>query len=456
MSLRLRLVISIGLALLASLALGGTLAFWAAAHQVQTEMRAAIALGQHVAQTLLDDANPASDRRLRLKRLITQFDGNRHLQAFLVNRNNQVSLASKLEPPENPAPPWFRRLVDRGSQVVKIALPAEFDDYEAVVFTTDAGNEAAEKWGDIGWAVAALIAFCGFVLGLVYCTLAIGLRPLQDLNFAFVRVGKGDYSIRVVERGATELIHLARQFNEMVTRLSTMKHQNDRLNDQLTNVQEEERADLARELHDEIGPFLFAAGLDVSAMYQITRTDGDVSARLISRLETLREAILHMQKHIKIILGRLRPAVLLDLGLAPALENLIEFWKGRHPDVVFRLTVCQVSLDDDLDEAIYRIVREALNNALRHGRPTEIDVRICLEDDTLAVDILDDGGGIELAANASVGFGIVGMKERAALLGGRLFVENRSDRKGVVVSARLPFTRTPSNLGREVEEAVSE
>ena len=145
---------------------------------------------------------------------------------------------------------------------------------------TDSANELAEKWGDISLAMAVLVLFCTFVLGLVYWTLATGLRPLHALNAAFDRVGRGDYGPRAPESGAAELAHLARQFNQMVMRLTAMQLQNTHLNEQLAKVQEEERAELARELHDEIGPFLFAVGLDIATIHQTVRTNGDVSAQL--------------------------------------------------------------------------------------------------------------------------------------------------------------------------------
>ena len=277
MSLRFRLIISIGLGLLASLAFGGTLALLDAARQVQTEMRSAIAVAERIVQTAVSDSYDGASRHERLERLIREFDGNRHLQATLIDRMNQIVLASKLESPDISVPEWFHRVLDRGPEIARIKLPSAFDEYEAVVLTTDAANELAEKWGDIGLALGVLVIFCTFVLGLVYWTLARGLRPLQDLNAAFVHVGRGDYGPRLAESGAPELAGLAHEFNQMVTRLSTMKLQNARLNEQQANVHEEDRAELARELHDEIGPFLFAVGLDISAMHRIISTNDDIS-----------------------------------------------------------------------------------------------------------------------------------------------------------------------------------
>jgi two-component system, NarL family, sensor histidine kinase UhpB len=456
MSLRLRLLVSIGLALLASLAFGGALTFWHAARQVQTEMQAAIAVGAHVAQNAIDDSKqPGADRRQRLERLITEFDGDRHLQASLVDRDGRILLTSKPESPNDPVPGWFHRVLGGESQVMQVKLPTGFEEYGGVVFTTDPSNELAEAWSDIGLAFAVLATFCTLVLVLVYLTLARGLRPLRDLIAAFVRVGRGDYGPRLAESGPTELARLAREFNQMVARLNAMKLQNNRLNEQLTNVQEEERADLARELHDEIGPFLFSVGLDVSTIHQIMNSDPALHLALAPRLEAIRDAVFHMQKHLKLILGRLRPAVLLDLGLSQAVDSIVDFWRGRHPDVSFDVEVSRESFGEPIDSGIYRIVRESLSNALRHGHPSRIEIIIRMEaEDTIGVGVIDDGGGMMAAAVPAVGFGIIGMQERAAMLGGVLTVRNSAGDKGVIVSASLPLHAAPA-ISADATEAIS-
>jgi two-component system sensor histidine kinase UhpB len=449
-SLRLRLIISVGLALLASLAFGGAIALRDAARQVETEMRSALAVAERIAQAAIGDASRGASRQERLERVIRELDDNRHLRATVVDRGGRVILASKPAAPGTRVPHWFRRLLDRGPATARIALPPEPDGAEAIVLRTDSANELAEKWGGIGLALAVLVAFCSSVLGLVYWTLAAGLRPLQAVNAAFDRVGRGDYSPRAAENGAAELARLAREFNRMVARLSAMQQQNARLNEQLANVQEEERAELARELHDEIGPFLFAVALDIATIQQTASASGSVSAEIEPRLEAMRAAIAHMQKHLKIILGRLRPTAALDLGLAQAMDHLVDFWRGRNPSVVFDLRVDRESFGGPLDEGIYRIARESLSNALRHGHPSTIGISIGLAtDDDVEVEIVDDGGGIR-RSDATLGFGITGMQERAARLGGAISVQNRCDGKGVVVSARFP-RRPPSALGSEDE-----
>ena len=455
-TLQLRLMVSIGVALLVSLALGATLTFWHAGYKVQTEVQAAIAVGAHVAQSAVHDSEQQdTNRRDRVTKLIGEFDGDRHVRAYLLDRDDLVLLASTPEPPTDAAPAWFQRLLGGEPRKLQVSLPAEFGNYGSVVLATDPSNELAEAWDDTELALAVLATFCMLVLGVVYWTLARGLRPLQDLSAAFARVGRGDYGSSVRESGPVELARIGREFNQMVGRLSIMRRQNSHLSEQLRNVQEEERAGLARELHDEIGPFLFAVGLDVVSIHQMAKTDLSLQLALAPRLEAIRDAVAHMQKHLKVILGRLRPIALFDLGLPRAIDDIVDFWRARYPNVTFDVRVCGETLGEQLEAAVYQIVRESLSNALRHSHPSRIDILVELTvNDTIAISVIDDGGGMPPAGPA-IGFGITGMQERAALLGGTLSVGDRVDAKGVVVGARLPLDRPAEGDPLKSRETVS-
>ena len=96
-----------------------------------------------------------------------------------------------------------------------------------------------------------------------------------------------------------------------------------------------------------------------------------------------------------------------------------------------------------MDEGIYRIAREALSNALRHGHPTKIDINVrCTTNDTVEVEIVDDGGGMK-SSNGAVGFGVTGMQERAALLGGTISVQDRSDERVSSLAYGFPVKNLP-------------
>jgi two-component system sensor histidine kinase UhpB len=233
----------------------------------------------------------------------------------------------------------------------------------------------------------------------------------------------------------------------MVERLQRTEQQNKRLQEQLTTVQDEERADLARNLHDEIGPLLFAADVDAVAIAQLAQK-GD-HEQIPERVGIIREAISQMQRHVRDILGRLRPAVLLDVGLAHAIDNLVSFWRAHRPSLNFRLEVADDSFGELLDGTVYRIVQESLSNAVRHGNPSTIEISVRTHaDGSILIRVVDDGGGLKSNGRPG-GFGIIGMQERVATLGGTLEVKDRSDKRGVVVSARLPVCG-----GRPVERSA--
>jgi len=194
---------------------------------------------------------------------------------------------------------------------------------------------------------------------------------------------------------------------------------------------------------------LFAVSVDLASIRQ--QTELPLNPTIVSRLDAIRDAVNQMQRHVKSILGRLRPPTLLDLGPAQAIDNLIVFWRARYPAVAFDVDMPPSSFGPAIDEQIYRIIQESLNNALRHGGAQHIAIAVRLNaDGVITVDVCDDGVGFQTANGA--GFGLLGMQERVQSLGGTLSARNRHDRSGVIVSARLPYavdeTGNDSNAGK--------
>lgn len=439
MSLRNRLLVSILATLLLSLVAGGAFTYWHAVAKIETEMQAAIAVGSRIAHNAVDDWEEATDPARRLALLVADFEGDRHLRAMLV-ADGKVLRSSQVARAETPAPAWLVSLLAAPPKEVAVDLPPVFDRFGTVILQTDPRNEVAEVWSDVWLTLSVLTIFCALVLAFIYWTLATTIRPLQNLTTAFARVGDGDYRERLNERGPLELVRLSQSFNQMVARLARSEAQNKRLQQQLTSVQDEERADLARDLHDEIGPLLFAADVDAVAIEQLAKA-GEYED-IPHRVGIIREAIGRMQRHVRDILGRLRSAMLLDVGLAHAIDNLVAFWRAHRPKLIVRVDVPEESFGELIDGTIYRIVQESLSNAVRHGAPTTISIEVKANPDcSIDICVTDDGCGLK-AGTAPGGFGIVGMQERVATLGGRLEVANRTDGPGVVVTARLPARAT--------------
>jgi glucose-6-phosphate-specific signal transduction histidine kinase len=145
-----------------------------------------------------------------------------------------------------------------------------------------------------------------------------------------------------------------------------------------------------------------------------------------------------------------RPAVLLDLGLDQAVDNLVGFWSKRREDVRITFDLDCESFDETLDSTIYRVFREGLNNALRHGKPTAVELKAKVDDENrVKVIVSDDGEGLP-AAGGHFGYGLVGMRERVEDVGGTLSISNRSDGRGVTIVATLPLDVVESHVAEPV------
>jgi two-component system, NarL family, sensor histidine kinase UhpB len=436
-SLRTQLMISIAGVLLLCLAVDSVFVYWHAVHKVDTELRAALAVGAQTVRSAVADRQAEGLPREALESLVRDFNGDRHLRVSLVDNTGATVAASRPLLPAQPAPDWLYRLFASPSIVIREDLPGHSNPPGAILLQADPRNEIAEAWSDIVLSLAVLATFCGLVLSLVYWTIGRALRALHDLSAAFSRIADGDYAAQIAERGPLELARICRGFNQMAHRLGEMQVNNRHLAEQLAIVQDEERSDLARDLHDEIGPLLFAVNVDLASIRQQNELRSNPAIAL--RIDAIRDAISQMQKHVKSILGRLRPPTLLDLSPAHAVDNLIVFWQARYPSVIFAVDMPADSFGPAIDEQIYRIVQESLNNALRHGRPKHIAIAVQLNaDGFITVDVSDDGIGFQTSDGG--GFGLLGMRERVQSLGGTLSARNRPDRGGVIVSARLPYS----------------
>ncbi len=435
-SLRARLVYAIIAMLLATLAAGALLTYWHALRKVRIELDAALAHGAEsvaeAASAIAKTAAPEPD----FERLVQTFNRNRHLRALLARKDGTV-LESRPQAAENDAPEWFVALLGQPARRIAVSLGAPLDRTGHLFLETDAKNEIGEVWEDVQLNLAILAIFCALVLGGVYGMLGRALRPLDALRDGFDQIGGGRYAARVRETGPPELARMCAGFNRMAGRLGEMEGRNRRLHEQLAAVQEEERAELARDLHDEVSPRLFSVDVDAMTIARLAPASGD--PRIAERAEAIRVSAAEMKTHIKSILGRLKPAVLLDLGLGPAVDQIVASCRARHPRVAFDVDAPDDGWGPDINAAIHYVVRESLNNALLHACPSSIRVTIRqTPDQTVVARIEDDGGGLR-PRRAEAGFGLTSMKERIARAGGRLTVDNRDGPRGVAVEARIPL-----------------
>ena len=431
MSLKLRLILSIAASLLLALFLGGAALTWSARAAVRDEVNTAFqGARDEVRDTLIGDVQHTVTKR----QVIAGIYRNRHVRASLLNEQNQEIVTSKLAPLTEQAPGWFAALIAPPVRTEKIAIPLE--GFPCIlVLRSDAANETGEIWQIARDAFGAMTLFSALTLILVWLIIGRSLRFFRHFESGLVTISDGDYDARLGESGPPELGALAKGFNHMAARLAQYRRSNQQLEQQILTLQEEERAEIARDLHDEVGPYLFAIQVDADAVAK----SGNVSAR--ERAGAIRDAALHIQRHVKNILRQLKPVSGLDFGLTTAIDDLIAFWKTRHPEIRFERRIGMgVRLDRRGEEAVYRIVQEGISNAVRHGHPGSVRVELSEERGNVILGVEDDGVGFS-AETTQEGMGLKGMAERVRALSGQFRVEHHAN--GVRICAVLPSANTP-------------
>jgi len=435
MSLQRNLVVSVSLVLLISVLAGALLTCEHAVTKVRTEMRAALIVGQRIVQNAVDDGAPQTDPNRHLAHIVADFNGDRHLRATLADPAGKILIQSSLQPPAVPAPGFFFHLVGGSLVSTTIKLPPLSFAGDVLRLDTDAHNEVAEAWGDAKLGMAILFIFFCLVLGLITLTLRGAFRPLEELCTALTRIGAGDYETRLSWSNAHELHEVEQGFNLMAERLAAMELQNRLLQTRIQCIQEEERSEIARDLHDEVAPFLFAVSADASLILQFNATRN--LEEIDERANGILTSVTHMQLHLRDVLSRLMPDVLLDLGLPGAIESLVHFWQSRRPNIAFACEIDPDPLDDRSSAVIFRVVQESLSNAVRHAKPSRIEIRVKRPGACCEIDVVDNGAGLTPGHRAE-GFGLLGMRERVAAIGGKFSIGNRMGAAGVAVHAVVP------------------
>ena len=215
-------------------------------------------------------------------------------------------------------------------------------------------------------------------------------------------------------------------------------HELRRLSQQLVHAQEEERKKLSHELHDEVGQLLTALRIELGNLDEPGKFSDEASRERIADTKRLAEQALRTVRDLAM---GLRPAMLDELGLIPALQ-----WQGREHS---RRTGIPVSIEvegavDEIPEefrtCVYRVVQEALTNIARHASARCILIGVAATGDGLAISVKDDGIGFDSRARTRAGLGLLGMAERVKKLGGRLDVVSRPG-NGTSIMAHMPLKK---------------
>jgi signal transduction histidine kinase len=352
-------------------------------------------------------------------------------------------LCSQTEGVGAPAPAWFAAAYVRlfGPPItVSRPLAERQPNAGTILATADPETAVRQAWRQVSIMVSVAAAMA---LGIgILAALLIGhaLKPARTIIDGLRRLEEGDHEHRLPSFHTTEFSHIAGAVNDLAGRLAATTAERQALTKRLFEVQEAERRALARDLHDEFGQCLTAAGalaasIEVGAAED--RPDLADDARAIAR--TTRQ----MMATLRGALVRLRSQDLDELGLQASLAQLVAGWNTRSArGTAFRLDVAGdlTTLPEEAAVNLYRIAQECLTNAARHGRPHDVLLRverIAERGGAVSLTVEDDGGGATSAIETGAGHGILGIRERIAALGGSLSIEQAA--RGVRIAAIIPL-----------------
>jgi len=295
-----------------------------------------------------------------------------------------------------------------------------------------------------GSAILALTMLIGIVFGYL---IARGLtRRLKRLSEAANRWSSGDFSATAIDTSQDELGQLTRQFNQMAAQLQNLLA----ARQQLATLEERNR--LARDLHDSVKQQIFAISMQIAATRILLSRDVEAAGERLNKTEKL---VQQAQQELTSLIRELRPVALEGKGLVAALRELLPQWSQQN-EIVANLHVGEFqALPVTVEEALFRVVQEALSNIARHSQASLVQITLNVTDETISLSVQDNGQGFDLTHLEHRGVGLHSMQERMKALGGDLKLESAPGEGTQIVAhcARLGVDHS-TEIGKENGESI--
>lgn len=431
LSLRARLSLPMVAMIVVALALGGIALEIVSPNQFEYESEQ----GLHSAKGIADALNAA---------LAVSANPQATLDAFArgLGTSDAIAFRSAGAPPapsrtrltNASIPGWFVALLHIPAIGSAYPVMNGNDHVGDIIFSPDLSADVFEKW--IGFLVIVLSGSTLMLFAALsaYFTSGAAIRPLEQLQSGLTRLQAGDYDTRIELAGPPEIRRSCAEANDLARTLKRLSQDNRDLLRKIVSVQDDERRELARELHDELGPLLFAIRANTTALVEATSGDdpepGSPAHGILQAAESLHQAN-------RRILEGLSPLYVQELGLEPSIQTLLRNARAQSPHIRFAASIDPRLNDIDalLSQTIYRVIQEGVTNVLRHAQATELDVRAAIEGQTVAIEISDNGVG--LADKKGFGRGLTGMDERVRALDGSF--ELLRDQERTLVRCQLPL-----------------
>ena len=336
------------------------------------------------------------------------------------------------------APAWFASLIRPPIERREKPVIVAGQTIGSVVIVSEPADEIAEVWENTVALGAVAIAMTLALLGLLYLAVGRVLRPLTTLSAGLSDLEQRHYQVRMKSPRVREFAAITDKFNALATTLDVTRRENTDLNRRIVTAQDDERRNTAIELHDEVGPSLF--GLKANATSLIKAADtlpANLAGAIRDRARDLLAIVERLQSTNRSILQRLRPMALGNVPLRDVLSELVHERAREYSAVSFRFSCDRIAAGygDSVDLTLYRCIQEGITNAIRHGNPKNVEIRlieiaakpdVMTSSSHISLVIQDDGAG--MPEHQPHGFGLRGMRERVRALGGDLAIESATGR----------------------------
>lgn len=389
----------------------------------EAEMVSSLAVAERFVQETVERLAREQGAAGSLAQLPLHISGLRHVRIRIEDRaGTALDIApAATEEHEGEVPAWFTWLVSAEGHEIVVPIVENGATVGQVRVAGEASDEIAEVWEDMSDLAVLAVAVNIAILAALYLVLGRLLMPLRTLSAGLSELEAGRFEHRLDPPRIRELAVIAERFNALGAALKAAREDNGRLNERLVSVQDDERRQIASDLHDELGPCVFGLRANLESIERLSvRAEPALSQRMGERIATMADILNRIQGLNRRLLRKIRPMALGHVPLAAVLADLVADFESHSPGR--RITLATEDLaeryGDSVDITLYRCVQEAVTNALRHGdaRNIAVTLRADRREGRIDLRIEDDGSGI--AAGAPRGFGLIGMEERISALGG--------------------------------------
>lgn len=424
------------------------LALWRASADVRREGQGAgqvAALASRLAG-LQNVPGEGLERELAALRALGQGGGLRHLRFEVADGATGAVLLRSIPDADRAGPGagLLERLAAPGAEPAS-TWRVERPDGRSFRITLAASpySEQQEALGNILGVAGALVLYGLALLAAMHWAVRHAFAPLRQIVAAIAAFERQDYAVRLPAMGVRELDVISRALDHLAESLARVQEERRQLSLKILTLQEDERARIARELHDEVGQALTAMRADATYLQRRLAADGDLQTVAAG----LERQCMGVQRGVRDLLGwlgapGLEDGVRASAPLAEMIRALVDNWRrrpGQAADYHLALDL-PAELPRALALSLYRMTQEALTNVVRHARARRVEVALVSEAaGAIRWSVRDDGVGMPASPQAlQVGNGLAGIRERVWAHGGELSMTSGWEGRGVGLEARFP------------------